>query len=237
MSTVILLIHEHELARRFITHVLEQQGGYIVMAAADSDEALQLLHQQEPAVVPDVLVVGSRQHATVLASPLRRHLPDSRRLPALVLDELPGVAISPSVHRVAAEPRELLLKLKAVLRPGPSEQTPLEREGLRLDPGQQQAWAGHLHLNLTPLAFRLLYFLMAHPARVYTRAQLLETVWADQGFVEERTVDVHVYRLRNQLARYGYGHLIEAVRGSGYRFAIEVPRKKSSNLEGIRFAS
>jgi two-component system phosphate regulon response regulator PhoB len=237
MSAVILLIHEHELARRFVTHVLEQQGGYIVIASADSDEALQVLHQQEPAVIPDVLVVGSRQHTAVLASPLRRHLPDSRRLPVLVLDEVQGLVIAPSVHRVAAEPRELLLKLKAVLRPGPSEQTPLEREGLRLDPSQQQAYVGHLHLNLTPLAFRLLYFLMAHPGRVYTRAQLLETVWADQGFVEERTVDVHVYRLRNQLARYGYGHLIEAVRGSGYRFTIEAPRKRSGKAEGIRFAS
>lgn len=237
MSSVILLIHEHELARRFVTHVLEQQGGYIVIAAGDSDAALHLLHQQEPAVVPDVLVLGSGQHTAVLASPLRRHLPDSRRLPALVLDEQPGVAITPSVHKVAAEPRELLLKLKAVLRPSPSEQTILEREGLRLDPGQQQAWLGHLPLNLTPLAFRLLYFLMAHPGRVYARTQLLETVWVDQGFVEERTVDVHVYRLRNQLARYGYGHLIEAVRGSGYRFVCETPRKRGSSVDGIRFAS
>ncbi|MGH8492581.1 MAG: winged helix-turn-helix domain-containing protein [Moraxellaceae bacterium] len=237
MTAVILLIHEHDLARRFLAHVLEQQGAYIVISAADSDEALQVLHQQEPAVEPDVLLTGSRQHAAVLASPLRRHLPDSRRLPVLVLDELPGLLIAPAVQRVAAEPRELLLRLKAVLKPGLAEQLPLEREGLRLDPAQQQAFVGHLHLNLTPLAFRLLYFLMGHPARVYTRSQLLETVWADQGFVEERTVDVHVYRLRNQLARYGYGHLIEAVRGSGYRFTSEAPRKRSAKVEGIRFAS
>lgn len=237
MTTVVLLVHEHELARRFVAHVLEQQGGHVVIAAADSDTALQLLHQQEPAVIPDVLVVGSTQHAAVLASPLRRHLPDSRRLPVLVLDESADIIISPSVQRVAADPRELLLRLRSLLRPGPSEQLPLEREGLKLDPSQQQAFVGHLHLNLTPLAFRLLYFLMAHPGRVYTRAQLLETVWADQGFVEERTVDVHVYRLRNQLARYGYGHLVEAVRGSGYRFTSETPRKRADKVEGIRFAS
>lgn len=237
MTAVILLIHEHELARRFLAHVLEQQGSYIVIGAADSDEALQILHQQDPAVEPDVLLTGSRQHTTVLASPLRRHLPDSRRLPVLVLDEVPGLVIAPAVQRVAAEPRELLLRLKSVLKPGLAEQLPLERDGLRLDPAQQQAFVGHLHLNLTPLAFRLLYFLMGHPGRVYTRAQLLETVWADQGFVEERTVDVHVYRLRNQLARYGYGHLIEAVRGSGYRFTSEAPRKRNAKAEGIRFAS
>jgi two-component system phosphate regulon response regulator PhoB len=243
MTAVILLVHEHELARRFLAHVLEQQGAYLVIAAGDSDAALQALHLQEPALVPDVLVVGSRQHAAVLASPLRRHLPDSRRLPVLVLDEVPGLVIAPSVQRVAAEPRELLLRLKAVLhlkgmlRTGLADQALLARDGLRLDPVQQQAFAGHLHLNLTPLAFRLLYFLMAHPGRVYTRAQLLEAVWVEQGFVEERTVDVHVYRLRNQLARYGYGHLIEAVRGSGYRFSSAAPRKRGAGIEGIRFAS
>jgi two-component system, OmpR family, phosphate regulon response regulator PhoB len=237
MTAVILLIHEHELARRLLAHVLEQQGAYIVIGASDSDEALKVLHQQEPAVEPDVLLTGSRQHAAVLASPLRRHLPDSRRLPVLVLDEVPGLVIAPAVQRVAAEPRDLLLRLKSVLKPGLAEQLPLERDGLRLDPTQQQAFVGHLHLNLTPLAFRLLYFLMGHPGRVYTRAQLLETVWVDQGFVEERTVDVHVYRLRNQLARYGYGHLIEAVRGTGYRFTSEGPRKRSTTTDGIRFAS
>jgi two-component system phosphate regulon response regulator PhoB len=237
MSTVILLIHEHELARRFVSHVLEQQGGYIVIAAADSDAALQALHRQDLVVVPDVLVVGGRQHAAVLVSPLRRHFSDVRRLPILVLDEEPGVTITPAVYKVAAEPRELLLKLKGILRPAMHEQSVLIREGLRLDPAQQQAFVGHLHLNLTPLAFRLLYFLMAHPGRVYARAQLLEAVWADQGFVEERTVDVHVYRLRHQLERYGYGHLIEAVRGSGYRFACDVPYRRDAAAEGLRFAS
>lgn len=237
MSAIILLIHEHDMLRRFISHVLEQQGQYIVIAAPDSDLALQQLRQQEPALVPDALVVGSATHTAVLASPLRRHLPDARRMPVIVLDEVPGLVIAAAVHRVAPEPRELLLRLKAVLRPITADQPALEREGLRLDPVQQQAWAGHLHLNLTPLAFRLLYFLMAHPGRVYTRAQLLESVWVDQGFVEERTVDVHVYRLRNQLARYGYGHLIEAVRGSGYRFAVEAPRRKIGSGKEIRFAS
>jgi two-component system phosphate regulon response regulator PhoB len=236
MTAIVLLIHEHVLARQFIAQVLEQQGGYIVVAAGSSDEALQVLNRQAPAVVPDLLVTGSRQHALVLASPLRRSLPEARRLPVIVIDEGEGAVLAPSVHRSGPEPRELLLRLKAILRPA-SGQATLEREGLRLDPAQQQARLGHLPLNLTPIAFRLLYFLMTHPGRVYSRAQLLQTVWADQGFVEERTVDVHVYRLRSQLARYGYGHLIEAVRGCGYRFKAEPPRKQNSNAEGLRFAS
>lgn len=236
MSAVIVLIHEYALARRFIGHVLEQQGGYVVLAAADSDEALRELHRHEPALLPDALLTGSRQQAAVLASALRRHLPDSR-LPVLVLDEDAAVTVAPAAHRVAAEPRELLLKLKAVLRPAAAAESVLEREGLRLDPARQQAHVGHLPLNLTPLAFRLLHFLMAHPGRVYSRAQLLQTVWSDQSFVEERTVDVHIYRLRNQLARYGCGHLVEAVRGSGYRFINESPRQRSGSAAGVRFAS
>lgn len=236
MSAVLLLIHDNDTVRRFVAHVLEQQGQYIVLSASDSDGALQALHKRQPIVVPDALLVGAALHAAVLGSPLRRHLPQVRRMPVLVLDDVPGTAIAAAMHRVAPDPRELLLRLRSVLRPSPPERQPLVREGLRLDPEQQQAWAGHLHLSLTPLAFRLLHFLMGHPGRVYTRTQLLEAVWADQGFVEERTVDVHVYRLRGQLARYGYGHLIEAVRGSGYRFAPEPPRKRSGGTE-IRFAS
>lgn len=236
MTAVVLLIHEEPLARRFIAHVLEQQGGYVVLASADSDEALQALHLHDEALVPDVLVTGSHQHAAVLASPLRRLEGENGRLPVVVLDEDERIAITPAAHRVAPEPRELLLKLKVVLRPASRSEQVLEHEGLRLDPVQQQAHAGHLPLNLTAQGFRLLHFLMANPGRVYSRGQLLQTVWAGQSHVEERTVDVHVYRLRNQLARCGYGQLIEAVRGSGYRFAVSPPRKRAGTGAAIRFA-
>lgn len=236
MSSVILLIHDHPLARGFIRHVLEVQGGHVVVAAADSDEALHALHLHDEALVPDVVVTGSSQHAAVMASTLRRAQSDSRRLPVLVLDEDATVAITPAAHRVAADPRELLLKLKALLRPVTTSDRVIEHQGLRLDPVQQQAYAGHLPLNLTALGFRLLHFLLGNPGRVYSRAQLLQTVWAGQSFVEERTVDVHVYRLRNQLARYGYGHLIEAVRGSGYRCAVAAPRRQGAGATAIRFA-
>jgi two-component system phosphate regulon response regulator PhoB len=235
MSAVILLIHEDTLALRFIRHALEVQGGYVVVDAADSDSALVALHHHDEALLPDVVVTGSRQHAAIMASTLRRAQRDSRRLPVLVLDEVEGLAITPAAHKVAPEPRELLLKLKALLRPQGDERV-IEHAGLRLDPVQQQAYAGHAPLNLTALGFRLLHLLLANPGRVYSRAHLLQTVWAGQGFVEERTVDVHVYRLRNQLARFGYGHLIEAVRGSGYRCAADAPRQPVAAAAGLRFA-
>jgi two-component system phosphate regulon response regulator PhoB len=235
MTSVVLLIHEVAVARRFIAHVLEQQGGYVVLEAGDSNSALQALHQHDEALVPDVLVTGSHQHAAVMASALRRQSGEGGRLPVVVLDEDGKVAITPAAHRVAGEPRELLLKLKAVLRPAAQDESVVEHEGLRLDPVQRQAHAGHLPLNLTAQGFRLLHFLLTNPGRVYSRAQLLQTVWAGQSHVEERTVDVHIYRLRNQLARVGFGHLIEAVRGSGYRMAVGQPRKAVAGGT-IRFA-
>ena len=236
MSTVILLIHHHELARQFVAHVLEQQG-YVVLATGHPQEAVTRLNQEQPPLVPDVLLVGQEDLRELLVSSWRRQLVDGQRLPLLVLGD-PGSAQLPArvLAVVPPEPRLLLLKLKSLQRQ-PAREEALDRQGLRLDPVRQEAFAGHLRLNLTPLSFRLLHFLMKNPGRVYSREQLLDHVWKDQGFVEERTVDVHVYRLRNQLDRYGYGQLIEAVRGSGYRFAGETPAGSRPNGSGLRFAS
>jgi len=237
MSTVVLLIHHHELARSFVTHVLEQQA-YIVLSANNGEEAVVLLNREQPPLVPDVVVVGNDDLRELLASSWRRQVPESQRVPLVVLGAV-GAGNLPArvIAVVPPEPRLLLLKLKSLLRTNPSREEALDRQGLRLDPGTQEAHAGHLRLNLTPLSFRLLHFLMKNPGRVYSREQLLDHVWKDQGFVEERTVDVHVYRLRNQLDRYGFGHLIEAVRGSGYRFATEAPRQEKRDGAGLRFAS
>ncbi len=220
----------------FVRHVLELHH-HLVVAAASAEEALAILQERHAQLSPDALLVDSEALLTVLSPGWRKHWPDSLRQPVLVIDEGYELNLPDSVLTVSAQPRELLLKLKSVLKHNPAQDQVLERQGLRLDPATQEAQAGHLRLNLTPLAFRLLYFLMKNPGRVYTREQLLDHVWRDQGFVEERTVDVHIYRLRNQLDRYGYGELIEAVRGSGYRFAPEVqaPAKKSG--DSLRFAS
>jgi len=235
MSTIILLIHHHEVARLFVAQVLEQQG-YVVLAVGEGGEAVTRLNQEHPPLVPDLVVVGHEDLRELLLSPWRQQLVETQRLPLLVLGEAGSAKLPARVLELAPpEPRQLLLKLKALLR-NPAREEALDRQGLRLDPVSLEAHAGHLRLNLTPLSFRLLYFLMKNPGRVYSREQLLDHVWKDQGFVEERTVDVHVYRLRNQLDRYGYGHLIEAVRGSGYRFAVEAPRQKRSGT-GLRFAS
>jgi two-component system phosphate regulon response regulator PhoB len=118
-------------------------------------------------------------------------------------------------------PRELMARIRAVLRrrtPQMSEET-VRAEGLELSPGTHRVSANGKQLDLGPTEFRLLHFFMTHPERVYSRAQLLDQVWGDHVFVEERTVDVHIRRLRQAMEPSGLDRLVQTVRGSGYRFS------------------
>jgi two-component system phosphate regulon response regulator PhoB len=99
---------------------------------------------------------------------------------------------------------------------------PVEINGLRLDPVSHRVMGNGQPLDLGPTEFRLLHFFMTHPERVYSRTQLLDQVWGDDVFVEERTVDVHIRRLRLALEPSGHAGLIQTVRGSGYRFSADV---------------
>jgi len=117
-------------------------------------------------------------------------------------------------------PRELLARIKAVLRRYSPQRTDdvTEIAGLRLDPAARRVTCGGRDIEVGDIEFRMLHFFMAHPERVYSRAQLLDQVWGDNVFVEERTVDVHIRRLRQALALANHERLIETVRGAGYRF-------------------
>ena len=95
----------------------------------------------------------------------------------------------------------------------------IEIEGLRVDPVTHRVSGNGQALDLGPTEFRLLHFFMTHAERVHTRAQLLDQVWGDHVFVEERTVDVHIRRLRASLESSGHDRLIQTVRGTGYRFS------------------
>ena len=118
-------------------------------------------------------------------------------------------------------PRELMARIQAVLRrraPQMTEDT-VEIAGLRLDPVAHRVHGDGSPLDLGPTEFRLLHFLMTHVERVYSRSQLLDQVWGDHVFVEERTVDVHIRRLRSALEPTGHDRLIQTVRGAGYRLS------------------
>ncbi|MFN4998464.1 MAG: winged helix-turn-helix domain-containing protein, partial [Betaproteobacteria bacterium] len=122
-------------------------------------------------------------------------------------------------------PKELVARIKAVLRRRAPQLTDdiISSGGLKLDPATHRLWAvqntADVALDLGPTEFRLLHFFMTHPERVHSRSYLLDQVWGDHVYVEERTVDVHIRRLRKALEPTGHDALIETVRGSGYRFS------------------
>ena len=94
----------------------------------------------------------------------------------------------------------------------------VEIDGLRLDPAARRVTAGGKIIELAPTEFRLLHFFMTHPERIYSRAQVLDHAWGDHVFIEERTVDVHIRRLRKALEPSGHDRFVDTVRGSGYGF-------------------
>jgi two-component system phosphate regulon response regulator PhoB len=119
--------------------------------------------------------------------------------------------------------RELVARIRAVLRrsQGDDGTGSIEIGGLRIDAPAQRVYAGDELVSIGPTEYRLLHFFMTHAERVYSRAQLLDHVWGGNVYVEERTVDVHVRRLRKTLEPYGLDRLLQTVRGTGYRLSVK----------------
>ncbi|WP_295681708.1 winged helix-turn-helix domain-containing protein, partial [uncultured Nevskia sp.] len=119
---------------------------------------------------------------------------------------------------------ELIARINAVMRrtmPGGEEER-LAIGGLQVDAASQRVTAKGEPVKLGPTEYRLLHFFISHPERVYTREQVLDRVWGQSVYVEERTVDVHIRRLRKALEPHGYDGMIQTVRGTGYRFSEQV---------------
>lgn len=120
--------------------------------------------------------------------------------------------------------RELIARIKAVMRRthGDEGDGVIEQGGLRIDGAAHRVYAGEQPVQIGPTEYRLLHFFMTHPERVYTRSQLLDHVWGGSVYVEERTVDVHIRRLRKTLEPTALDNMVQTVRGSGYRFSASV---------------
>jgi len=118
-------------------------------------------------------------------------------------------------------PKELLARIKAVLRrtQGYNDDNVLEVDGLQLEQDTHRVLIDEQELEIGPTEFRLLQFFLTHQERVYSRAQLLDLVWGNNVYIEERTIDVHIRRLRKVLAMNGYDKYVQTVRGAGYRFS------------------
>ena len=222
-----ILVVEDEPAIVELLKVNLADAGYGVKTAADAEAAQAALKQALPdLVLLDWMLPG--QSGLALAKELRGNA-RTRELPIIMVTARSGE--SDKVAGLEAwvddyvtkpfSPRELKARIKSVLRRRAPEaaQEPLAAGGLRLDPVTQRVTVAGREVPLGPTEFRLLRFLLARPERVHGRAQLLDMVWGDHVYIEERTVDVHIRRLRVALEPFGADKLIETVRGSGYRLA------------------
>ncbi|MEP7063832.1 MAG: phosphate regulon transcriptional regulator PhoB [Betaproteobacteria bacterium] len=225
MPTV--LVVEDEPAILELIRVNLVDAGYAVRGAADAEGAKRLMLQ----ALPDLLLLDwmlPGQSGLALAKELRA-AKRTRELPIIMVtaksDEADKVAgLEAWVDDYVTKPfspRELKARIKSVMRRRAPEaaQEPLDAGTVRLDPATHRVSVDGQPLHLGPTEFRLLRFLLARPERVHSRAQLLDQVWGDQTYIEERTVDVHIRRLRAALEPFGQADLIETVRGSGYRLA------------------
>ena len=225
--TPTILVVEDEAAIRELLKVNLEDAVYEVREAADAEAATRMLREALPdLVLLDWMLPG--QSGLALAKALRADV-RTRDLPIIMV-----TARSDEADRVAGleawvddyvtkpfSPRELKARIKAVLRRRAPEaaQEVLAAGPLVLDPATHRVTVDGAGVPLGPTEFRLLRFLLARPERVHSRAQLLDQVWGDHVYIEERTVDVHIRRLRLALEPFGQDGLIETVRGAGYRLA------------------
>ena len=225
-----ILIVEDEPAIQELIAVNLECAGHHALRAADAEQALAIIRETLPdLVLLDWMLPG--QSGLAIARNLRGNA-RTRGVPIIMLtaksaesDKILGLEAGADDYVTKPfSPRELLARIKAVLRrraPQLTEEV-VEVKGLRLDPAAHRVSGNGRNLELGPTEFRLLHFFMTHAERVHSRAQLLDQVWGDHVYVEERTVDVHIRRLRQALEASGHDALIETVRGTGYRFAAAV---------------
>ena len=226
MPASILVVEDEPAIQELIAINLEH-AGHAVLRAGDAEQAAGLIRE----VLPDVVLLDwmlPGQSGIAFARRLRED-DRTRHVPIIMLtargteaDKVAGLESGADDYITKPfSPRELMARIKAVLRRRSPQSTdePVNIAGLKLDPVTHRVSAGDTRLELGPTEFRLLHFLMTHPERVHSRTQLLDQVWGDHVFVEERTVDVHIRRLRLSLEASGHDRLIQTVRGSGYRLA------------------
>jgi len=225
MSFHVLVIDSDPAVQQLLAHNLGQ-AGYTVVCHGDGDAALCAVQ----AALPEAVLLEWDLPGQSGLSLIRRWRasPETCELPILMLsarcaEQDKVLALESGADDFICKPfgpRETIARLHAVLRRRRPAAMPgaLQMAGLRLDPHTLSVTAGERQLNLGRVEFRLLNYLMHHPGRVHSRAQILDQVWGSHVFLDERTVDAHVGRLRNALQPSGLHDTIQTVRGSGYRF-------------------
>jgi len=226
-----VLVVEDESAIAELISINLRHAGYEVTIAGAADQA----QSEVDRVLPDLVILDwmlPGQSGLALAKRWRGDA-RTRDLPVIMLtaraeeaDKISGLDAGADDYLTKPfSTNELMARIRAVLRRKAPEalDSAVEVSGLRLDPATRRVARGDQEVKVGPTEFRLLHFFMTHPERVHSRAQLLDRVWGDHVFIEERTVDVHVKRLREALAPIGCAPMIETSRGAGYRLTQHVP--------------
>ena len=225
MGGAILVVEDELVTQRMIAASLERAGHQVTRAVSVPEAEVSIR-----GVLPDLVLLDWVLPDTTGVTFVRQLRTDrrTREIPIIMLtgrseesDKVTG--LEAGAEDYITKPfshRELLARIKALMRrraPLLSEDV-VEINGLRLDPAAHRITVGENKVELWATEFRLLHYFMTHPDRVYSRGQLLDEVWGDHVFVEERTVDVHIRRVRQALQPSGHDRMIETVRGTGYRF-------------------
>ncbi len=225
MSTI-LIVDDEQPIRNMVSFALGR-AGFALREAADAEQAYAEIERQRPELIlMDWMLPGTSGLDIVRRLQRDIHTQD---IPVIMLtarteenDKITGfkAGIDDYISKPFS-PVELIARIQAVLRrtnhAQPAET--IDFKGLSLDPLSHRVTANDVVLEFGPTEFRLLKFFMLHPDRVYTREQLLDNAWGRNVYVEERTVDVHILRLRKTLAPHGFEQYIQTVRGAGYRFS------------------
>jgi len=226
MRTKILIVEDEAAIRQMVCMALSQEN-YVCLEAADTIQAQAKILE----TVPDLLLLdwmlpglsGVEYARRLRAEKLTRDIPIIM-LTARTEEEDKVRGLQSGVDDYITKPfstRELLARIKALLRraaPHNDDKT-IEIAGLQLDPVTHRILVHGESIKLGPTEFRLLHFFMSHPENVHSRERLLNSVWGGGVYVEERTVDVHIRRLRKALTGSGHDCLIQTVRAAGYRFS------------------
>lgn len=226
MAANVLIVEDDPAIAELLKASLDR-GGFKLRHACDAESAERMVKDALPdLILLDWMLPGASgvEFARRLRGAAR-----TRELPIIMLtargaeqDKILGLDVGADDYITKPfSPRELMSRIKAVLRRRAPQATQdvVEAAGLTLDPASHRVTAQGADVSLGPTEFRLLHFFMTHTERVHTRSQLLDQVWGDHVYVEERTVDVHIRRLRQALETSGHDALIQTVRGAGYRFS------------------
>jgi two-component system phosphate regulon response regulator PhoB len=226
MAATILVVEDEPAIQELIAYNLKQ-AGHQTLRADNAEQALNLVSN----ALPDLVLLDWMLPGLSGIEFARRLRADkrTRTVPIIMLtarsdeqDKLAGLDGGADDYITKPfSPRELMARIKAVLRRRAPEMTDdvVQAGGLKLDPASHRVTGHGKPVELGPTEFRLLHFLMTHAERVHSRTQLLDQVWGDHVFVEERTVDVHIRRLRKALEPTELDRLVQTVRGTGYRFS------------------